>query len=119
LTRAAIFLHIFLLSKTSTEIPPVPPFEKGGRRGDLRRPFQKAKFIQKIHSKIFEISIQLPPLLIGQGGDKSKDHPPPLHPLPRGEGIFLRSEKEILRRKGGKIQRNDAFILKNIRAWGK
>jgi hypothetical protein len=25
--------------------PPVPPFEKGGRRGDLRGRFQKAEFI--------------------------------------------------------------------------
>jgi hypothetical protein len=26
--------------------PPVPPFKKGGRRGDLQWPFQKAKFMQ-------------------------------------------------------------------------
>jgi hypothetical protein len=31
--------------------PPVPPFEKGGRRGDFRRPFQKAKFLRKKKGK--------------------------------------------------------------------
>jgi hypothetical protein len=41
LKKAAIFLYISVLSKASAEIPPFPPFEKGGRRGDLRRPFQK------------------------------------------------------------------------------
>jgi hypothetical protein len=46
LKKVAIFLCLSLLSKALAEIPPVPPFEKGGRRGDLRRPFQKAKFIR-------------------------------------------------------------------------
>jgi hypothetical protein len=39
LKKAAIFLNISLLSKASAEIPPFPPFKKGGRRGDLRREF--------------------------------------------------------------------------------
>jgi hypothetical protein len=39
----------------------------------------------------------------GQGGGESIDHPPPLNPLPRGEGIFLKSEKKILRMKGVRI----------------
>jgi hypothetical protein len=39
----------------------------------------------------------------GEGGGESKDHPPPLHPLPRGEGIFLKSEKKILRLMGVRI----------------
>jgi hypothetical protein len=39
----------------------------------------------------------------GEGGGGSKDHPPPLHPLPRGEGIFPKSEKKILKMKGVKI----------------
>jgi hypothetical protein len=47
LKRAAIFFYIFFLGKASTEIRPFPPFEKEGRRGDLRRPFKKAKFIPK------------------------------------------------------------------------
>jgi hypothetical protein len=46
LKKAVTFLYISLLSKASAEIPPVPPFEKGGLRGDLRRIFRKAKFIQ-------------------------------------------------------------------------
>jgi hypothetical protein len=46
LKKAAIFLYIFLLSKASAEIPPFPPLKKGRGEGDLRRPFQKAKFIQ-------------------------------------------------------------------------
>jgi hypothetical protein len=45
LKRAAIFLDLSLVSKASAEILPLPPFEKGGRRGDLRRLFQKSKFI--------------------------------------------------------------------------
>jgi hypothetical protein len=43
--RATVFLYISFLSKTFAEIPPPPPFEKGGRRGDLGWPFQKTKFI--------------------------------------------------------------------------
>ena len=31
------------------------------------------------------------------------DDPPPLNPLLRGEGIFLKSEKKILRMKGVRI----------------
>jgi hypothetical protein len=34
----------------------------------------------------------------GKGGGELKDHPPPLPPLPPGEGIFLKSERKILRR---------------------
>jgi hypothetical protein len=45
LKKAAIFLSISLLSKASAEIPPFPPLKKGGRRGDLGKPFQKTKFI--------------------------------------------------------------------------
>jgi hypothetical protein len=44
LKKAALFLYLSILSKAPAEIPPFPPFEKGGRRGDFRRPFQKAKF---------------------------------------------------------------------------
>jgi hypothetical protein len=40
----------------------------------------------------------------GEGGGESRDHPPPRYPLPRGEGIFLKSEKKILRLKGVRIQ---------------
>jgi hypothetical protein len=50
LKKAAIFLDLSLVSKASAEIPPLPPFEKGGRRRDLRRPFQRAKFIWKFFS---------------------------------------------------------------------
>jgi hypothetical protein len=46
--KAAIFLSISPVSKASAEIPPFPPFEKGGRRGDFKKPFQKAKFIQEL-----------------------------------------------------------------------
>jgi hypothetical protein len=45
LKKGAISLNIYLLSKASAKIPPVPPFEKGGRSGDLKRPLQKAKLI--------------------------------------------------------------------------
>jgi len=33
--KAAIFLNIFLLSKTCAEIPPFPPLKKGGRGGGI------------------------------------------------------------------------------------
>jgi hypothetical protein len=46
LKKGAISLNVYLLSKASAKIPPVPPFEKGGRRGDLKRPLQKAKLIR-------------------------------------------------------------------------
>jgi hypothetical protein len=36
---------------------------------------------------------------MGEGGGESRIHPPPLYPLPRGEGIFLKSDKRILRLK--------------------
>jgi hypothetical protein len=41
LEKADIFFFLSLLTKGSAEIPPVPPFEKGGRREDLRRLFSK------------------------------------------------------------------------------
>jgi hypothetical protein len=47
LKRADIFFFIYLLTKEYAEIPRFPPFEKGGRRGDLRKVFQKAKLIPK------------------------------------------------------------------------
>jgi hypothetical protein len=47
LKNAALFPNnFFLFEKGICRNPPVPPFEKGGRRGDLGRPFQKAKFIR-------------------------------------------------------------------------
>jgi hypothetical protein len=39
----------------------------------------------------------------GEGGGESGMHPPPLYPLLRGEGIFQKSEKKILRLKGVRI----------------
>jgi len=39
----------------------------------------------------------------GWGGGESIIHPPLLYPLPRGEGIILKSEKKILRIKGVRI----------------
>jgi hypothetical protein len=48
LKKGTISLNIYLLSKASAKIPPVPPFEKGGRRGDLKRPLQKAKLIRNL-----------------------------------------------------------------------
>jgi hypothetical protein len=47
LEKSAIFLFISLLTKGSAEILPFPPLEKWGRRGDLRRLFQKAKRMGK------------------------------------------------------------------------
>jgi hypothetical protein len=47
LKKAALFLYISFLSKASAEIPPFLPLKKGSEGGDLKRPFQKAKFIQK------------------------------------------------------------------------
>jgi len=45
--KAAIFLWIYFLSEASAEIPPVPPFIKGGRRGDFRKASQKAEFVNQ------------------------------------------------------------------------
>jgi hypothetical protein len=53
LKKAALFLYLSFLSKAFAEIPPFPPFEKGGRRGDFRRPFQKPKFTQINYYHIF------------------------------------------------------------------
>jgi hypothetical protein len=39
----------------------------------------------------------------GEGGGESGMHPPPLYSLLRGEGIFQKSEKKILRLKGVRI----------------
>jgi hypothetical protein len=44
LEKAAIFLYISLLRRAFAEIPPFPPFEKGGRRGDLKEYFKKKRF---------------------------------------------------------------------------
>jgi hypothetical protein len=41
LKKTTILLCISFLSKASAEIPLFPPLEKGGRRGDLRKPFKK------------------------------------------------------------------------------
>jgi hypothetical protein len=46
----------------------------------------------------------------GEGGGESRIHPPPLYPLPRGEGIFLNSEKKILRLKGVRIYAFSATV---------
>jgi hypothetical protein len=47
--------------------------------------------------KIFEISHQSPPPLTGegQGGGESADYPPPLYPLPQGEGIFFNLKRKF------------------------
>jgi hypothetical protein len=47
LKKASLFRYASFLGKAPAEIPPFPPFEKGGRRGDLRRPLQKAKSIRR------------------------------------------------------------------------
>ncbi len=36
-----------LFAQSLCRYPPVPPFEKGGRRGDLRKPFYSRKFMQR------------------------------------------------------------------------
>jgi hypothetical protein len=41
LKKAAIFLNISLLSKVSAEIPPFPPFEKGGAGGGFKKAASK------------------------------------------------------------------------------
>jgi hypothetical protein len=48
LKKVDVFSSIPLMAKGSAEIPPFPPFEKGGRRGDLRM----LLLIQLFHSAI-------------------------------------------------------------------
>lgn len=39
----------------------------------------------------------------GEGGGESGMHPPALYPLSQGEGVFLKSDKKIIKLKGVRI----------------